>query len=214
MRSAPDTDLTRRARIRDAALALFAERGYAGASVRAIAEAAGVSSALVAHHFGSKPDLRRACDEHVLAAVFDAKDELGAADPAATIQRWLHAARSETVLLNYLARMLVEGPEASGSLLERLVSQTEQGIAGGVAAGTIRAHENPRMLAVLVTLQGLLPLVMQRQLRGLLDGAPDLEAVTRRITIPLLELYTYGLYTDSHLLDAARATAGDEGADR
>ena len=46
-------DLTARARIRDAALALFAERGTDGATIRDIAKAAGVSGGLVRHHFGS-----------------------------------------------------------------------------------------------------------------------------------------------------------------
>lgn len=168
---------------------------------------------MVAHHFGSKPELRQACDEHVLATVFEDKDELGAADPAATIRRWLHETRSDATLLNYLARMLVEDPDSSASLLEQLVSQTEQMIAEGVAAGSIRAHSNPHMLAVLVTLQGLAPLVLQRSLSVILDGAPDLEAVTRQMAVPLLELYTHGLYTDSHLLDTVRA-AGDEGVER
>ena len=115
--------------------------------------------------------------------MFETKDELGAADPAATIQRWAQEPRSETVLSIYLARMLVEDPDSSGSLLEHLVSQTEQMIADGVAAGSIRAHSNPRMLAVLSTLQGLAPLVMQRALSAILDGAPDLEAATRQIAV-------------------------------
>lgn len=52
----PDT----RAEIVEAARALFAERGYAGASVRAIAAAAGVDPALVHHYFGTKDGLFRA----------------------------------------------------------------------------------------------------------------------------------------------------------
>ena len=52
MRSA--SDLTARARIRDAALARFGAEGIAGTSVRAVAADAGVSPALVLHHFGSK----------------------------------------------------------------------------------------------------------------------------------------------------------------
>src|SRR6266542_759545 len=51
-------DLTARARIRDAALRLFAERGVDGATIRDIAKAAGVSAGLVRHHFGSKEALR------------------------------------------------------------------------------------------------------------------------------------------------------------
>jgi AcrR family transcriptional regulator len=49
----PDT----RAAILTSARELFAEQGYDGTSVRAIAGAAGVDSALVHHYFGSKDDL-------------------------------------------------------------------------------------------------------------------------------------------------------------
>ncbi|WP_406206370.1 helix-turn-helix domain-containing protein [Streptomyces sp. NBC_01017] len=66
VRSMPD-DRTRRAVIRDEALRLFADRGPESVTGRQIAEAAGVSSGLVVHHFGSKGGLRREVDEYVLA---------------------------------------------------------------------------------------------------------------------------------------------------
>jgi AcrR family transcriptional regulator len=46
-----------RGEILDAARASFADKGYAGTSVRAVAAAAGVDSALVHHYFGTKDDL-------------------------------------------------------------------------------------------------------------------------------------------------------------
>ena len=46
-----------KARIRKAAVAEFGARGYDGATVRGIADRAGVDPALVHHHFGSKADL-------------------------------------------------------------------------------------------------------------------------------------------------------------
>ena len=60
MRSAPDAST--RDRIRDAAIAAFAERGFDAASLRDIAQRAGVSAALIVHHFGSKDGLREECD--------------------------------------------------------------------------------------------------------------------------------------------------------
>lgn len=48
---------TKRKRILDAAVELFLEHGYDGASVEAIAAAAGVSRQTVYSHFGSKEDL-------------------------------------------------------------------------------------------------------------------------------------------------------------
>jgi TetR/AcrR family transcriptional regulator, regulator of cefoperazone and chloramphenicol sensitivity len=60
-------DLTAYARIRNAALELFATRGVGGTTIRDVAKVAGVSPGLVQHHFGTKDGLRRAVDEYVLA---------------------------------------------------------------------------------------------------------------------------------------------------
>jgi AcrR family transcriptional regulator len=59
-RSSPQkkTDETR-ARIIQAASRLFAEKGYAGATTRAIAEAAGVNEVTIFRHFGSKENLAK-----------------------------------------------------------------------------------------------------------------------------------------------------------
>lgn len=56
------SDLTGKARIRHAALHLFGADGYAQTSLRSIAQTARVSLALIAHHFGSKHQLRDAVD--------------------------------------------------------------------------------------------------------------------------------------------------------
>jgi TetR/AcrR family transcriptional regulator, regulator of cefoperazone and chloramphenicol sensitivity len=53
-------DLTTKARLRETALALFADHGITATSLRSIAAVAGVSPGLVIHHFGSKDGLRRA----------------------------------------------------------------------------------------------------------------------------------------------------------
>ena len=72
MRSADD--LTAAARIRDAAIEQFGEHGF-GIGVRAIAKAAGVSAALVIHHFGSKDGLRKACDDYIAETIRTGKSE-------------------------------------------------------------------------------------------------------------------------------------------
>lgn len=63
------TGIRRRAEIIDNALTAFAELGYTGGSIRVIAERAGVSSATVLQHFGSK--------EGLLQAVLDEWDRRG-----------------------------------------------------------------------------------------------------------------------------------------
>src|SRR3981081_1211972 len=79
MRSA---DLTAVARIRDAAIEQFGEHGF-GVGLRTLAEAAGVSAALVIHHFGSKDGLQKACDEYVAEEIRSEKSAtIQSNDPA------------------------------------------------------------------------------------------------------------------------------------
>jgi Bacterial regulatory proteins, tetR family len=67
--SSERADLTTAAAIRIAAMELFAERGYAAVTIRQIASAAGVSPALVIHHYGSKDKLRALLEERAVAFV-------------------------------------------------------------------------------------------------------------------------------------------------
>ena len=68
MGSPPD-DRTGRARIRDAALRLFSERGPDAVTMRDIAAAAGVSPALLVRHYGSKDGLIEAVDDYVVTSI-------------------------------------------------------------------------------------------------------------------------------------------------
>ncbi|MHC5264520.1 TetR/AcrR family transcriptional regulator [Streptomyces sp. UC4497] len=65
-----------RERILDVAREEFAERGYDKASVRGIAKAAGVDSALVHHYFGTKEQVFAASIEMVLAPALEAPTAL------------------------------------------------------------------------------------------------------------------------------------------
>ncbi len=58
-----------RERILDAALAAFAERGFDGATTRAIATAAGVNLGLIPYYFGDKEHLWRAAVDRAFAAL-------------------------------------------------------------------------------------------------------------------------------------------------
>jgi len=113
------SDLTARARIRDAAIELFADRGIEGATIRDIAQKAGVSSGLLRHHFGSKEGLRDACDEFVLSELigigtrfteFQAVDDL----TPETLRRQ-----------RYITRSVLDGSPAGSALFDRLIEYGE-----------------------------------------------------------------------------------------
>jgi AcrR family transcriptional regulator len=143
-------DLTARARIRDAALRLFAERGIDAATVRDIAKAAGVSAGLVRHHFGSKEALRDACDAHALEKLKSIKEtaysEMMASRPA--ILPSGHPAILQ--LMRYLAQSMVDGSPAAAALFDQLVEYTEQWLAAHRPGHSDDPHA---FAAVLVALQ-------------------------------------------------------------
>lgn len=206
MRSTANDDLTTRARIRDAAIVLFGRDGFAATSVRAVATAAGVSAALVLHHFGSKDGLRAACDDYVLDEFLGRRDELAQSPEraAAMIRIWLSEFEQYRSLVDYLGRMATDETPAADELFDRLLAGTAAMFRTQVAAGIMRESSDPELLAAYVTTYGLAPLLLRRQLTRALGAAGFDEELIRRSTLPILELYTHGLYTDDRYLVAAR----------
>ena len=118
-------DLTARARIREAAIRLFAEQGVEETAILDIAKDAGVSGGLIRHHFGSKDGLRVACDTYVLSELVRFKLEAlekGKADP-----EFLVTFDARQVLLRrYFGRAMIDGSPAAASRFDDIVDDFEQ----------------------------------------------------------------------------------------
>lgn len=204
MRSA---DLTASAKIRDAAIDQFGANGF-GVSVRAISEAAGVSAALVIHHFGSKDGLRRACDEFVAEEIRSSKSEaMRSADPAT----WFAAMaeiESYAPLMAYLVRTMQSGGDLANTLWRRMVDNTEGYLDEGVRAGTLNPSRDPKARAKYLAITGGGGFLLYLQMH---DNPTDLRAVlrdyARDMVLPSLEIYTEGLLADRTMYDAFLAEA-------
>ncbi|MEU3648801.1 TetR family transcriptional regulator [Lentzea sp. NPDC034063] len=195
MRSA--SDLTARARIRDAALTRFGMDGIAGTSVRAVASDAGVSPALVVHHFGSKDGLRAACDDYVLDAIRSGSD--AATDALGEV---LHAA---TPVRRYLARALLDDTAAAGALFTEIVERTEQWLAQGESEGWARPASDTRARSVTYVSWLLAPLLLGDHVGRLLGGDPAETPTAVRGARAGLEMLTDGLFVDDRWLTAFAA---------
>jgi AcrR family transcriptional regulator len=206
----PDTaDLTARARIRDAALLRFATDGF-GVPVRTIAADAGVSPGLVIHHFGSKDGLRRACDDHVLAAIREGKrDTLGDGPGSRTspmdLLAQLASIEEYGPALGYVLRSLQAGGDLARSFVTHMIDDAQAYIADGVAAGTIKPSLDEAARARYLVTQSLGTLLLDLTLNPPSDPHDPGTAVREYVDrhgLASFELFTEGFLTDRTLLDA------------
>jgi AcrR family transcriptional regulator len=200
MRSADD--LTATARIRDSAIEQFGQHGFS-VGLRSIAEAAGVSAALVIHHFGSKDGLRKACDDYVAEQIRDAKSEsIQNTDPAAWFAKMAEI-ESYAPMMAYLVRSLQSGSDLAKDFWRRMIENAEGYIEEGVRAGTIKPSRDPRARAMYLGMASGGGFLLYLQMH---DTPTDLRAVLRDygndMVLPALEVYTEGLLTDSTMFDA------------
>jgi len=140
----PDSDLTAAARIREAALRLFAEHGVSGASIRDVAKAAGVSPGLVQHHFRSKARLRRAVEESVVRRATEAFGRPIGGDSPLESKARIGSKISEFIRENpavfaYVGRSLLEGDAAGLALFEALFRLARAQVDSLVAARMVRS---------------------------------------------------------------------------
>lgn len=211
MSSVPRDDLTARARIRDAAVECFGQRGF-GVSVRTVAEHAGVSPGLVIHHFGSKGNLREACDTHVRQLVTEAKTE-SVTGGSQTFLQQLVDVEQYAPLVGYIVRSLQTGGPLAASLFDLFAEDAERYLALGEQAGTITPTRDPAARARWLTSAGLGSLLLHVTLY---TPGPDVDFREVMHTwmdehlLAVLEVYTEPLLADRTWLDSYLAQERDE----
>ncbi len=181
-------DLTARARIREAALEHFARDGYDRATIRAIAQTAGVSPGLLRHHYGSKEDLREACDHHVFEMLHRVNAQL-LADPGATAQ----TQQASKPFGRYVARSLADGSPSGGPIFDELVTMTEAWLVRADDSRTDTPTVDRRVRAALVTAMKIgIPLLHEHVSRVIGTDVFGPEG-DRLAALAFLDIYSHAL---------------------
>jgi AcrR family transcriptional regulator len=175
-----DGDLTARATIRNAALRLFADKGHDAVTMREIAAAAGVSPALVVHHFGSKDGLLAAVDEFAGRA-FDSLFELDAdqlvaimAGEAAPSIAELFASSFPpgSPLPAYLRRLLLTNDPAGAALFGRWYAATKGMLASMSERDALTPSDDPDFRAAFLLANDLAVVVLRTQIAAAVGVDP------------------------------------------
>jgi AcrR family transcriptional regulator len=207
MRSA---DLTAAARIRDAAIEQFGQQGF-DVGLRAIAEAAGVSAALVIHHFGSKDGLRKACDDYIADEIRSGKSEAMRSTDPATWFAQMAEIESYAPLMAYLMRSMQTGGDLAKTLWQKMIDDAEAYLDDGVRTELLKPSRDPAARAKYLSITGGGGFLLFVQMH---ENPTDLRAVlrdyAREMVLPALEIYTEGLMADRTMYDAFLA-ADDQG---
>lgn len=196
-------------RILEAAVRLLGRSGIAATSLKAIAEEAGVSQALIIHHFGSKDGLRRACDAHVNQLIRARKEEVIDGGPQLDPLHGLRMMADGRDLMRYLVRTLTEGGEGVDDFIDGMVADAQVYTARGVENGFFRPTAAPRERVVILTLWSLGALVLHEHLDRLLGvdllaedyGPAGLAPYIR----PAMELFSGGLFEEGVFDEFIRA---------
>jgi TetR/AcrR family transcriptional regulator, regulator of cefoperazone and chloramphenicol sensitivity len=201
----PD-DLTAKAVIRDEALRLFALQGPDAVTLRQIAAAAGVSPALVVHHYGSKQGLRAALDEHV-ASIFDAlfaefAGEQGEAlgelvsrgSGASVAELLLRGLPPDSPVPAYLRRLLLAGDPAGTAMFKRWYQASQGMVRALIERGLMRPGRDPEMRIAILMSNDLALLLLREPLTAVMGVDPLGADGAARWAEELLAIYRHGLF--------------------
>lgn len=162
-----ESDLTTKARLREAAIRVTSTAGLGSLSARRVAVEAGVSPGLIAHHFGSMHGLRRACDDHVAKVIRQLKvtaiEEGTVSNPVETLND-----PAVAPLAGYLAAALTETSDIVDQLVDELVDDAERYLELAVERGLVRPAADPRRRAVIIMLRALGSLTLRDHMSRLL----------------------------------------------
>ncbi len=147
-----------RSRLLENSVALFACKGLHGVSIRQLSDAAGVNSALISYHFGSKEGLYAAVLERQFSAIANSLAKLPAPHANAETKLAfyaevvLNAHRLQPYLIRFLHNELSNPTACFESILKKYIKKfyhfLQTTLADGIAAGEFKSDLDPAYAAL------------------------------------------------------------------
>ena len=205
-----------RTQILDAATRLFADNGFDGTSIQAIAQSVGIRKPSLLYHFPSKDDLRRAVLDRVLSHWNDVMPRL--LHVATSGERRFDAVFAEVVAFftadpgraRLLLRAVLDHPAETRALLRQHLSHwaalVAQTVRRGQREGVIFEDVDPEayvLQAFNIVVAGVAGADVLRVLLGT-DGRDDGAATLDRQTTEIARMARAGLFKEARRPDQER----------
>ncbi len=209
-RRPPDAKARTQARILDAAAALFAARGYEGASITAIAARAHVSRSAVFWHFGDKKTLFRETFRHMLVPFAEKiANSLKHPDPAARLLELLSVYErfvdEQKASIQAFVRWTIESPTLQASIREPLFAMHDH-FARDVSEALAEAIGDAASAEAMA--MGILSMLHGNLLLAMVDGDPR-RARLRRVGLRSVVERALASGSGSGSSPGSRAARGD-----
>jgi AcrR family transcriptional regulator len=185
MRSAIDS----KERLIEVAAGVFAREGFGGTSLRMIAVEAGVSAALLVHHFGSKQKLIEETIAVTLGEWMAEKDHLIELPLSEALSHWPQKAEGGKQKLDFFKQVMLAGGKPAQLLLERMQIETKQRLAAMSESGSMRSLQDLETGSLLMAIYGLAPLLMSDTIKKILGGDITDGAIAEKLAKSSMELF-------------------------
>lgn len=194
-------DLTPRARIREAALRLYAEHGTQATSIRMVAEEAGMSAGAVMHHFKSKDELAEAVQHAVVATIREAVSIVPLDQPPPVVARARRQAFDQLITGNpliagYMRRVIMDGGPAGVALFSESFDLVRSEMQALVEAKIARPLPDPEVGLVLYRAINLAHIVFAPLIEQMLGLSLADPVVLERFRDAAVDLLTHPVFTE------------------
>jgi TetR/AcrR family transcriptional regulator, regulator of cefoperazone and chloramphenicol sensitivity len=185
MRSAIDS----REHLIEVATRVFAREGFAGTSLRMIAVEAGVSAALLVHHFGSKQRLIEETIETTLGEWMREKDHLAELPLSEALSQWPQTAQDGHQKLAFFRQVMLSGGKPAQLLLERMHFEAKERLSAMTKTGVMRDVADIDTAALLLAVYGMAPLILSDSIKKILGGDITDPEISEKLARSSLELF-------------------------
>lgn len=179
------------------AVEMFAADGFQKTSLRSIAKAAGVSPALMIHHFGTKENL---IDLAIVNTLGDwvAKEKLAMLeDQESQLSSWQSIIEQGATPLNFFRQVLLAGGKYAARLFDVAVQESEQLLAASAKNGILKTVADRHATAILMTISGLGSLILMEHIESHMGGSLGSPAVAQRLMLANNEMLQDGIFFPS-----------------